>query len=240
MIDPHLVAGWCVGAGHTVAPTPDSDVLTLTLRGSHASARIEPPGADGPVCFVALVTVDATPLDPTALDDVLALVELSRGPLVEISSRPAGSVDAVSAEVRVSIYQDGLTRHAVLAALDELTKSCGAAREAIVMAHQEQLLRAVLSEGATSPGHTTTWSPPPDPEPAAAGAVAQPVPHWCYVTRVVELRDLTATDRVIGHLEPGAWYEALDERGGWRRVRATDGPIEGWADASLVYLDGDS
>ncbi len=280
---------WCVAAGHHVAQRPGDPALTLTLASGGAEGRIEPSTGDDPVRFVVPVPLGDESLERSALVATLDAVATSRGPLVEILP---GSDHERTAEVGVAVYPDGITRHAVLAALDELGKT----RRSVVEAVRAALLTRALSDafstpvtdgsasdatpapashaGATVvtdatvvapsvPSEETTVVAPPTPDtatapipetdatvvappvPAAettvetpvAASTAAPTPRWCYVNAVTEVRDSSAPERVAGHLQPGTWYQAFEESGGWLRVRSTDGALDGWIDATRAGFD---
>jgi len=66
--------------------------------------------------------------------------------------------------------------------------------------------------------------PPPGPSVAAASAPGR----WGYVDEPLALFDSRRTH--IGALQPGSWYEVLDEQAGWTNVRLPDRST-GWVDA---------
>ncbi|MCZ7534900.1 MAG: hypothetical protein M5T61_02425 [Acidimicrobiia bacterium] len=244
---------WCVAAGHHVSQRPGESTLALTLASGGAEGRIEPGAGGDPICFAVPVHLGDEPLGQSTLAATLDGVAALRGPLVEVEP---GRGDGCTAEVRVFVYPDGVTRHAVLAALDELRKTGRSVSDAVRSARQTRALLEAYS--GPEPDSPTGGAPPPQtlgadtddtvvtpPRPEeertveapAATAAGTPAPRWCYVNAVTEVRDATAPERVAGHLQPGTWYEALEESGGWLRVRSADSVLDGWVDATCANFE---
>ena len=78
---------------------------------------------------------------------------------------------------------------------------------------------------------------------AAAPAVAQNAqrfnggPYWCYVMATTDVFDLNDHTRIIANLQPGKWYLAKREVGGWVHVVANEGS-EGWVTQTSVHRQG--
>jgi len=62
-------------------------------------------------------------------------------------------------------------------------------------------------------------------------------PYWCYVMGTIEVLDLDDHDTVVGSLQPGTWYLAKREVGGWAHVVVSDG-LEGWVPQTSVHRQG--
>jgi hypothetical protein len=73
----------------------------------------------------------------------------------------------------------------------------------------------------------------PDEDQAAAGGE----PYWCYVMTTVDVVDLRDHTRVVARLEPGAWYLAKREAGGWAHIVSTGGG-EGWVPSRSLHRQG--
>ena len=85
--------------------------------------------------------------------------------------------------------------------------------------------------------------PEPEPEPEPGAPVPRPAPevgsepYWCYVMAPVEVFDLADHTRVVARLEPGTWYLAKREVGGWAHVVSTAGG-EGWVARQALHRQG--
>ena len=89
----------------------------------------------------------------------------------------------------------------------------------------------MIEEPSASDGAAT--ADPTEPfEPSAIDG-----PSWCYVMSPVDVFDLADHDRVVGLLQPGKWYLAKRQVGGWVQVTLGDGN-EGWTDRSEVHKHG--
>lgn len=167
MVDASQVVAWCTAAGHAVSARPGEPVLALELGGSGGRpARVELGSGDEPLRFAATVPAAGTGLETDLLDGVLAVVAIARPALVDVRRDPAGA-----AEASVTLYPDGVTRHSVLAALDELVKTRYAIEEALESARQAQALRAALAGAAREPnpvGEPDVAGEPASDEEAAA------------------------------------------------------------------------
>jgi hypothetical protein len=86
---------------------------------------------------------------------------------------------------------------------------------------------------------TTPSTPATHTEPMAR--TAEPSmnggPYWCYVMGAIEVLDLDDHDTVVGSLQPGTWYLAKREVGGWAHVVVRDG-LEGWVPQTAVHRQG--
>ncbi len=65
-------------------------------------------------------------------------------------------------------------------------------------------------------------------------AAAESAPYWCYVMAQTDVFDLNDHTRTVASLEPGNWYLAKRELGGWVHVVAEDGS-EGWVAQGAVH-----
>ena len=78
--------------------------------------------------------------------------------------------------------------------------------------------------------------PNPAPAPTSAPAAIEG-PAWCYVLAPVDVFDLAEHTQAIGMLQPGSWYLAKRQVGGWAQVAVGDG-VEGWVAQSAIHTLG--
>lgn len=103
-------------------------------------------------------------------------------------------------------------------------------------------LRAAQEAAAAQAG-TTVEEPAASDGTGTSGAAeaSEPSaiegPYWCYVMAPVDVFDLADHDRVVGLLQPGKWYLAKRQVGGWVQVALGDGH-EGWTARSAVHKHG--
>ncbi|MBU1226006.1 MAG: hypothetical protein KJ698_02165 [Actinobacteria bacterium] len=88
---------------------------------------------------------------------------------------------------------------------------------------------------AATPVPTPARASTPPAEPARPVAIEGPA--WCYVLAPVDVVDLSDHTRVVGVLQPGTWYLAKRQVGGWAQVAVGDG-TEGWAAQSAIHRLG--
>lgn len=101
-----------------------------------------------------------------------------------------------------------------------------AAREAAATQAGTTVDEPSASDGTATSGAT---------EPAEISAIEGS--FWCYVMAPVDVFDLADHDRVVGLLQPGKWYLAKRQVGGWVQVALGEGH-DGWTDRSSVHKHG--
>ncbi|NQV06886.1 hypothetical protein HQ535_10050 [bacterium] len=75
-------------------------------------------------------------------------------------------------------------------------------------------------------------TPAPTPVPANDNT-----PYWGYVMAQTDVYDITDHTRIVAVLQPGKWYLARREAGGWVHIVASDGG-EGWVARASVHRQG--
>jgi hypothetical protein len=77
----------------------------------------------------------------------------------------------------------------------------------------------------------------PAPAPPAEATVASPVVseplYWFYVDAPQTIVSGDESRTPLSTLQPGVWYQALEEAGEWVRA-ADDRGVEGWVGANVV------
>jgi len=96
-------------------------------------------------------------------------------------------------------------------------------------------VQAGTPDSAASPASATATTSDAPESPATPSVIEGP--SWCYVMAPVDVFDLSDHHLVVGLLQPGKWYLAKRQVGGWVQVALGDGH-DGWAARSAVHKHG--
>lgn len=98
---------------------------------------------------------------------------------------------------------------------------------------------APVREPIPAPAPTPVPATTPEPGPATAPVPMAAVegPSWCYVLAPVDVFGLTDHTRTVAVLQPGNWYLAKRQAGGWVQV-VVGGGVEGWVPQTAIHKHG--
>lgn len=94
--------------------------------------------------------------------------------------------------------------------------------------------------GMSPPGTMPTGSGVPSgsvapfPPPQAGGATVLFAPYWFYVEEAAPIVRTPGTGEAVAMLQPGQWYLAREQQGGWVST-ALEGGGEGWIELVRVH-----